>query len=150
MAGGGGLGQRRQPAFVAAGSLAARLGVAAADPGRTPRRRGRRRDDAAAAAAHDDACGWRQFAGLSDSYSADVVAAVGGGADRVASWRADTARSRRRDCRPVVGGVGGDAVRIALHPRFTPVRGDLLHHGPPPLPPPPPLPRTRTPPAFSP
>ena len=68
---------------------------------------------------------------LPDRHSADVAAAAGGGADRLAPRRADAARGRRRHRRTAVGGPGGDAVRLALHRRFTAVRGDLVHASPP-------------------
>ena len=56
-----------------------------------------------------------------------VAAAAGGGADRLAPRRADPPRGHRRDRRAVVGGFGGDALRLALHRRFAAVRGDLVH-----------------------
>src|SRR5260370_21627534 len=93
--------------------------MAAIDSGRTYRDRDRERNDAAAAAADDDAAGRQQFAALYDGHSADVAATTGGGADRLASRRANTVCGQRRDCRTVIGGPGGDAVRIALYRRFT-------------------------------
>jgi hypothetical protein len=101
--------------------------MAAADPGRPSRRRNRKRDDDAAAAADDDAADRQQFAGLHDVDTADFAAAAGGGIDWLAPRRAGTARGRRRDCRTGVGRLGRDAVRLALHRRFTIVRGDLVH-----------------------
>src|SRR5207248_11175304 len=62
-------------------------------------------------------------------YSADVIAAIGGRADRLAPWRASTARCCRRRRRTVVGGISGDDVCVALHRCFTAVRGDLVHAG---------------------
>ena len=62
-AGAGDRGDRRQPASVAARSLAARLWLAAAGPGRDSGRGDRRRDDDAAAAADDDAAGRQEFGG---------------------------------------------------------------------------------------
>ena len=112
-------------------AVAARLGMVAADPGWPSRRRDRRRDDGAAAVADDDATDRQQFAGLHDGYSAVVAAAAGGGADRPAPRRAGAARARRRDRRNVVGGIGGDVVRLAMHRRFAAVRGDLVHASPP-------------------
>ena len=47
----------------------------------------------------------------------------------LASRRAGAAGGRRRRRRDVVGGTGGDALRVALHGRFTAVRGDLVHAG---------------------
>ena len=41
--------------------------------------------------------------------------------------RPDAADSRWRHRRTVVGGIGRDAVRVALHRRFTVVRRDLVH-----------------------
>ena len=70
----------------------------------------------------------QQFAGLHDGYSAAVAAAAGGGLDRPAPRRAGPARARRCARRNVVGGIGGDALRRAMHRRFAAVRGDLVHH----------------------
>ena len=64
--GAGDHGDRHRAASVAARSLAARLGLAAADSGRASGRRNCRRNDDAAAAADDDPPGRQQFAGLSD------------------------------------------------------------------------------------
>ncbi len=127
-AGAGDFGHRDRSASVAAGSLAEGLDLAAADPGRPPGRGNRRRDDDAAAVADDDAVDRQQFAGLHDGDTADIAAAAGGGIDRPASRRAGAARGRRRGCRIGVGGIGGDALRLALHRRFAVVRGDLVHH----------------------
>ena len=79
------------------------------------------------AAADDDAAGRQQFEGLHDGYPADVAAAVGRGADRLAPRRAGSARGRRRHRRAGLGGAGGDALCVALHRRFTAVRRDLVH-----------------------
>src|SRR6478752_9179528 len=105
--------------------------MAAPDSGRTAARRDCKRNDDAAAAADDDAASWEQLAALHDGYSADVAAPVGGGADRLASRRTNPASGSRRDRRTIVGRPRGDALRIALHRRFTAVRGDLVYdrHG---------------------
>ena len=78
-------------------------------------RRDRMRDDDTATPADDDAPDRQQFADLHDGYSAVVAAAAGGGADRSASRRADTARGRWRHRRTVVGRACGNAVCLALH-----------------------------------
>ena len=57
-----------------------------------------------------------------------LAAAVGGRADRPASRRAGAAGGRRRHRRNAVGGIGGDALRVALHRRFAVVRRDLVQH----------------------
>ena len=52
---------------------------------------------------------------LHDGDTADVIAHPGRRADRPASRRAGAAGRRRRHRRHVVGGIGGDAVRVALY-----------------------------------
>src|SRR5258708_27031401 len=99
--------------------------MAAIDSGRTSRDRDRQRNDAAAAAADDDAAGRQQFAALYDGHSADVAATTGGGADRLASRRANTVCGQRRDCRTVIGGATGGAVSTVSCLRSTPLLGGL-------------------------
>jgi len=69
----------------------------------------------ASIAADDDAPRRPEFARVHERYSGDVAATSGGGSDRLAPWRTDQARARRRHCRPAVGRHCGNVLCLALH-----------------------------------
>ena len=89
-------------------------------------RRHFRRDDDAPAPADDDTPCRQQFEGLHGCGAALVVAAACGLADRAPPRCADPACACRRNGGPVIGRVGRDALRLALHGRLAFVCRDLV------------------------